>query len=64
MHKEEQFDWRAGNALWDAGDVAGFWRAYGGYLERVGVVSNARVVIHRAAKLTERVLGELEKGVS
>jgi len=56
MAKETLFDWRAGNALLDCGDVEGFWRAYGDYLERVGVVSKARAVLNRAAKMTALVL--------
>lgn len=56
MAKETLFDWRAGEALLDCGDVEGFWRSYGDYLERVGVVSKARAVVYRAAKMTALML--------
>lgn len=56
MKKEERFDWRAGNALLDCGDVEEFWKLYSEYLERVGIISQARTVLHRAAKMTAEML--------
>jgi len=66
MKKEERFDWRAGDALLDCGDVEEFWKLYSEYLERVGIVSNVagigdldnkrRAVVHRAAKMTAEML--------
>ena len=56
MAKETLFDWRAGEALLDCGDVEGFWKSYGDYLERVGVTSYSRAVVYRAAKMTVLML--------
>jgi hypothetical protein len=61
MAKIEQPDWVALNKLLDNGNIATFWATYANYLHSTGVISNARIVIHRAAVLTTEALRVQEK---
>ena len=54
--KMEQIDWREFLKLLEAGELGEFWEQYAAYLERSGIVSNARLVLHRAAKLSAEAL--------
>ena len=61
MAKMEQPDWVALNKLIDSGNLAVFWATYANYLHSTGIISNARIVIHRAAVLTAEALRKQEE---
>jgi len=61
MAKMEQPDWVALNKLLDNGHLAAFWATYANYLHSTGIISHARIVIHRAAALTAEALRAQEE---